>query len=68
MHSSPTDNKFMGMMDYVLESFYNLVTGDSKDPSDSGSSSGSHDPSRECFHVGTPEGHVAEIPEDRDAP
>ena len=37
---------------------------ESKSPSGSDSSRGSHHPSRECFMVGTPEGHIESIHEE----
>jgi hypothetical protein len=54
------------MADYVMESFHDLLTGDSKSIFDSNSSGGSHHPSRECFmakvkHENTPEGHVDSV-------
>ena len=63
MHPSPTNDEFMGMTEYVTESFHGLLTGDSESLSDSDSSRGSHHPSRECFMVGTPKGHVENIHE-----
>jgi hypothetical protein len=56
--SSPADGEFVGMMEYVSESFHDLLAGEAEVISDSGSSRGSHHPSRECFIVGVPEGHV----------
>jgi hypothetical protein len=56
MHPPSADDEFMGMMDYVVESFHNLLARDSKMISDSDSSGGSHHPSHECFMVDTPEG------------
>jgi hypothetical protein len=52
---SPTDDKLMGMEDYVLESFHDLLAGDSEmiSDSDSDSSRGSHHPSRESFMADT---------------
>jgi hypothetical protein len=55
------DNEFGGMMDYVTESFHNLLARDSEVISDSDSSRGSHHPSRECFMAGTPEEHVKSV-------
>ena len=60
---SPTNDEFMGMTKYVVESFHDLLTGESGSPSDSDSSGGSHYPSHECFMAGTPEGHVESIHE-----
>ena len=63
MHPSPTDDEFVGMMDYVAESFHDLLMGDSEMISDSDSSRGSHHPSRECFMAGTHEGRVESVHE-----
>ena len=59
----PTDDEFVGMADYVTESFHDLLVGDSESISDSDSSRGSHHPLRECFMAGTPEGRVKSIHE-----
>jgi hypothetical protein len=56
MHPPSADDEFMGMMDYVVESFHDLLTRDSEMISDSDSSGGSHQPSCECFMADTPEG------------
>jgi hypothetical protein len=56
--STPTDGEFVGMTDYISKSFHDLHAGESEVISDSGSSEGSHHPSRECFMVGVPEGRV----------
>ena len=45
MPPSPTNDEFMGMTEYVVESFHNLLAGESESPSDSDSSRGSHHPS-----------------------
>ena len=63
MHPSPTDNEFVGMMDYVVESFHDLLAGDSESISDSDSSRGSHHLSRECFMTGALEGRVESVRE-----
>ena len=63
MHPPPTDDEFVGMADYVAESFHNLLVGDSESISNSDSSRGSHHPSRECFMAGTPEGYINSIHE-----
>ena len=63
MHPSPMNDEFVGMTEYVVESFHDLLTGDFELLSDSNSSKGSHHPSRECFMVGTPEGRVESIHE-----
>jgi hypothetical protein len=49
MRLPPANDKFVGMADYVTESFYDLLVGDSEGISDSDSSRGSHHTSRECF-------------------
>ena len=59
----PTDDEFMGMADYVVESFHDLLMGDSESISDSDSSRWSHHPLRECFMAGTPEGCVKSVHE-----
>ena len=58
----------MGMTEYVVESFHDLLVGESDSPSNSDSSRGSHHPSRECFMVGTPEGYVESIHEGEATP
>ena len=60
---SPANDEFMGMTEYIVESFHDLLVGDSESLSNSNSSRGSHHPSHECFMVGTPEGHVKSIHE-----
>ena len=59
--SSPTNDEFMGMTEYVMESFHDLLVGESESPSSFDSSRGSHHPPCECFVAGTPEGHVESI-------
>ncbi|RLM84893.1 hypothetical protein C2845_PM04G09490 [Panicum miliaceum] len=56
--STPTNGEFVGMADYILESFHDLLAGESEVISDSGSTGGSHHPSPECFMAGVPEGRV----------
>ena len=56
------------MTEYIMESFHDLLVGESGSPSDSDSSGGSHDPSRECFMAGIPEGHVESIHEGEATP
>ena len=68
MPPSPTNNEFKGMTEYVMESFHNLLAGESESPSSSSSSRGSHHPSRECFMAGTPEGYVESIHEGEATP
>jgi hypothetical protein len=64
----PTNDEFVGMTKYVTESFHDLLAEKSKLHSSSNSSKGSHHPSRECFMVGTPEGHVESIHEEKATP
>ena len=45
MYPPPIDDEFVGMADYVAESFHNLLPGDSESISNSDSSRGSHHPS-----------------------
>ena len=54
------------MTEYVVESFHDLLAEETESPSTSNSSRGSHHPSRECFMVGTPKGHVESIHEEED--
>ena len=42
--SSPTNDEFMGMTEYVMESFHDLLVGESESPSDSDSSRGAITP------------------------
>ena len=58
---SPMNDEFMGMTEYVTESFHDLLAGELKSPSNSDSSRRSHHPSCECFMVGTPDRHVESI-------
>ena len=44
-----------------MESFHDLLAEEPESPSGSNSSKGSHHPSRECFMIGTPEGHIESI-------
>ena len=62
------NNEFVGMTEYVAESFHDLLTGELESASSSDSSRGSHHPSRECFMVGTPKGHVKSIHEGEATP
>jgi hypothetical protein len=45
----PTDSEFLGMTDYISESFQDLFAGESEAISYSNSSGGRHYHSRECF-------------------
>ena len=62
------NDEFVGMTEYIMESFHDLLAGESESPSNSDSSRGSHHPSRECFMVGTPEGYVESIHEGEATP
>ena len=62
------NNKFIGMTEYVAESFHDLLAEETESPSASNFSRGSHHPSHECFMVGTPEGHVESIHEEEAIP
>jgi hypothetical protein len=52
--SLPPDTEFMGMMDYISESFHDLLAGESEAIFDSNYSGGRHHPSRECFMADPP--------------
>jgi hypothetical protein len=71
---SSMDNEFVGMTDYVMKSFYNLLARDYEKISNSDSSRGSHHSSHECFmaegaHLAeTPEGHVTNVCEGKVTP
>jgi hypothetical protein len=67
LDSPPTDDEFVGVADYVSESFHDLLTGESETISDSDSDRGSHHPSLECFIADSPEGHV-KSPHDGNTP
>ena len=56
------------MTKYVVESFHDLLMGESESPSDSDSSKGSHYPPRECFMAGTTEGYIKSIHEGEATP
>ena len=63
MPPSPMNDEFMGITEYIVKSFHDLLAGESKSPSDSDTSRGSHHPLQECFIAGTPEGYVESIHE-----
>ena len=65
---SPANDEFMGMTEYVVESFHDLIAGESGPPSDSNSSRESHHPAHECFMAGTPKGYVESIHEGEATP
>ena len=56
------------MTEYVVESFNDVLAGESESPSDSNSSRGSHHPSWECFMAGTPKGYIESIHEEEATP
>ena len=56
------------MTEYIIESFHDLLVGESESPSSSDSSRGSHHPSHECFVAGIPKGHVKSIHEGEATP
>ena len=56
------------MIKYIMESHHNLLTEEPGSSSGSNSSRGSHHPSRECFMMGTPEGHVESVPKEQATP
>ena len=64
----PTNDEFVGMTEYVIESFHNLLMREMESPSTSDSSRGSHHPSHECFMEGTPEGHIKSIHKEEATP
>ena len=64
----PMNDEFVGMTEYVMESFHDLLAGESESPSCSNSSRGSHHPSHECFMIGTLKGHVESINEEEATP
>ena len=68
MPSSPMNDEFMGMTDYVMESFHDLLVGELESPSNSDSSRGNHHPSCECLMAGTLEGHVESIHKEEATP
>ena len=68
MPPSPINDEFVGMTEYVTQSFHDLLMEELESPSDSDSSRGSHNRSGECFMVGTPDGHVESIHEEEATP
>ena len=56
------NNEFMGVIEHITDSLHNLLIEEPGSSSGSNSSRGSHHPSRECFMMGTPEGHIKSIP------
>ena len=68
MSLSPMNDEFIGMTEYVAESFHDLLVGELESPSSPDSSRRSHHPSHECFMEGTPEGYVESIHEGEATP
>jgi hypothetical protein len=68
MHPPSTDEEFVGMADYLMESFHDLLAGDSEMISDSDSRRGSDHPLCKCFMADTSEGHVESIHEQEVTP
>ena len=68
MTLSPTNDKFVGVIEHIVESFHDLLAEELESPSGSNSSRGSHHPSHECFMIGTPKGHVESIQEEEATP
>ena len=68
MPLSPTNDEFVGMTEYVTESFHDLLAEEMESHSTSDSSRGSHHSLRECFMVGTPEGYIESIHEGEATP
>ena len=68
MPPSPTNDVFVGITEYVIESFHDLLVGESESPSNSDSSRGSHHLSRKSFVAGTPKGYVESIHEEEATP
>ena len=68
MVQPPMDSEFVGVIEHDLETLYGLLTEDPESSSSSDSSNGSHHPSRECFMMQTPEGHVQNVSEEETTP
>ena len=68
MIPSPVNNEFVGVIEYVMKSFHDLLAEEPESPSGSDSSRGSHHPSRECFMIGTPEGLMKSVHEEEATP
>ena len=64
----PTNDEFMAVIEHIMESFHDLLAEEPELPSGSDSSRGSHHQSRECFMMGTPEGHVESVPKEETTP
>ena len=64
MFPPPTNDEFMGVIEHIVESFHDLLAEELESLSCSNSGRGSLHPSRECFMMGVPEGHVESIREE----
>ena len=62
------NNEFVGMIKSIMESLHGLLVEGPGLNSGSDSSMGSHHPSRECFMMGTPKGHVESVPVEEATP
>jgi len=58
MVQPPMDSEFVGAIEHDPETLHGLLNEEPGSFSSSDSSRGSHHPSRECFMMQTPEGHV----------
>ena len=63
MVKTPTNSEFVGVIEHDAESLDKLLIEEPESSSSSGSSMGSHHPSRECFMADTSEGHVESVSE-----
>ena len=68
MVQPPMDSEFVGVIEHDMESIHKLLTEEPESSSSSGSSRGSHHPSRECFMAETSEGHVESVSEGEATP
>jgi hypothetical protein len=56
---TPDDIEFVGMVNHIRDSIFDILSTNSGSISDSCSSKRGYDPMRECFMPNTPEGHVS---------
>ena len=63
MVQTPANIEFVGVIEHDTESLHKLLIEEPESSSSSGSSMGSHHPSRECFMADTSEGHVESVSE-----
>jgi hypothetical protein len=57
--TTPNDIEFVGMVNHIRDSIFDILSTDSGSISDSCSSERGYDPMRECFMPSTPEGHIS---------